>query len=582
MLNLPYSYHTFLFPFIWNDDGKTTMEDFQKKLAPEWKNVKWENIFGENVCTDDYKLEYAKYQYFTPAMRKLLFPKDNLAMMPYVYCDKNDKPIHENANYFIAKTIGSNGIMETTFYKLIINGIKLKIFNSGIAIMVFEMEYKGDKAIAIRTESEYKCKRPKIEDAGEYKCFPFSLDDINKINEYGRRICLPFIGEKDKPGIITADEIKICICGESTICSDFSEIVEKFHAGKNEFVLTHIMDSITQLLGDSFTSNKEKCGETFIYPAVDDRMFVCCLIVNQNLSDKLKGLDTIEQSFLNGWDKRLVTIGADDAKYITDIGCERKYASYKEGWGDETTFSNQVYKFMFIENDLTCQNTIMKKDLLEKSVYERWTNMGTLYGVTHHSLVCITNENVVDSVIYPFLTLYVDMAIVALAQRATILSLSAQAAEFANNLNTDNLNRIRDIEQIEELQKNYVKAQSQIMLFEVTTQEQGVEIFNMLKEQLYIKENKAELDDQMNNLRDVASITYDHIEHDTDKKLNEKLGIVAIIALILAAFQVIFPLFWDTECCLVLRLILTVIVVGVAVAGGLIYSGKINSPKKKK
>jgi uncharacterized membrane protein YdfJ with MMPL/SSD domain len=133
------------------------------------------------------------------------------------------------------------------------------------------------------------------------------------------------------------------------------------------------------------------------------------------------------------------------------------------------------------------------------------------------------------------------MTCIALAQRATIIALSKEAVEVANGIMEGDL---KGLEAIESLQKKYVQAQSQIMLFEVTAQEQGVELFNLLKEQMYINGNKKDLDNQMNNLRDIANIRSNHLERKSDIKLNNILAILSVFGLTLAVLQVA-PLFLE-------------------------------------
>lgn len=123
--------------------------------------------------------------------------------------------------------------------------------------------------------------------------------------------------------------------------------------------------------------------------------------------------------------------------------------------------------------------------------------------------------------ISPFLTEYIQIAILALAQRSAILLLSTEAAVVANGFSDDEYITQKQIGDIEALQAKYVKAQNQILLSEVTVQDQGVEIYEMFRKQLYIQQNKQELDQQMNNLRNVAYISNERLERESDKRKAE-------------------------------------------------------------
>ena len=199
-----------------------------------------------------------------------------------------------------------------------------------------------------------------------------------------------------------------------------------------------------------------------------------------------------------------------------------------DGWADETTLPCQLYKFMYIENDLTCQSPEMRENLLRKSIYDRWIQSGTLYGVTHHSICCITNTFVDAPVVNPFLTEYVQMAVLVLAQRSVILMLEDAASEVSNKFMEGAEVSEDDIHEIGRLQARYVKIKNQMLLSEVTAQEQGVELYEMLREQLYIEKNMNDLDSSMNNLRDVSEITDDRLERDSDDRKDLKVNFLSI------------------------------------------------------
>ena len=55
-----------------------------------------------------------------------------------------------------------------------------------------------------------------------------------------------------------------------------------------------------------------------------------------------------------------------------------------------------------------------------------------------------------------------------------------------------------------------------MLLSEVTVQEQGVEMYEMFRKQLYIEKNMKYLDSAMNNLRDVADNTNARLERESD------------------------------------------------------------------
>jgi cation transport ATPase len=117
------------------------------------------------------------------------------------------------------------------------------------------------------------------------------------------------------------------------------------------------------------------------------------------------------------------------------------------------------------------------------------------------------------------------MAILALAQRSVILMLEDEVALLSNKLaieyneNDDDIDKFQEnLKKIKRLQATYVKVQNQLLLSEITVQEQGCEMYEMLREQLYLEKNMNDLDIGMRNLRDVADIANAYFERQHDKK----------------------------------------------------------------
>ena len=383
-----YSYHTFLFPFIWKTDNSTKPEQFLSVLSisgadsndtnRRWVLDDWSERKKNSwpLSQKDWKLDYAAFQYFTDSANDLIFnSKGSNAVHCYKY-NKND------GKYKIRK--GGKT------YELDINNIRLNIYDAGIAILIFEME-----------NTLYK-----------------TLDDVNSINEYGRRINFPYLTAPETPHSLCADSISISF-GENenpALCEKFLDTTLRI-AGKSDYCdiisLTYIMKPIQTLLdgegkdngGQSITTNiSHKSKEKFyIKPCVDDRMFVCCLVADYDLSNELKGVGNSGLSFVQGTDTRLkrckcsftqngdtyrvsvengrvylfdekefndrVIKGSveNESRYIVTDQAGHPHDSYMEGWLDETTLSSRVYKFLYIENELSCQSPEMKKRLLSNT-----------------------------------------------------------------------------------------------------------------------------------------------------------------------------------------------------------------------
>jgi len=63
--------------------------------------------------------------------------------------------------------------------------------------------------------------------------------------------------------------------------------------------------------------------------------------------------------------------------------------------------------------------------------------------------------------------------------------------------------------------------------------------------QLYIKENKDELDEQMDTLRDVTAISNGRIERKSDELLNSRLAIISAVAIGVSLLEIL-PSYFNT------------------------------------
>jgi hypothetical protein len=547
MSTLPYSYHTFLFPFIWNDGGTTSWDDFKKVLSigKRWVAADWgADQIPLTRKESEWLLDYAAYQYFTePANNALFNTRGDNVVHCFEYWN-GDKAATDDGNYKYVITKGDRT------YNLLINKIRLYVYDAGVAVLIFELENR------------------------DYK----NLDAVNSINEYGRRINLPYLS----PGYshtLCADKIELLFNDKVFSCENYLQTLvdlkTDFKAERMHISLNYIMKPIQTLLdgggadngGYEVTSNSghRSRHKPFIKPCIDDRMFVCCLVVDDRLSDELKGVGKTDYSFIDGWSERL---GVSGGKIVDADG--KEHSDYMQGWADETFLANRVYKYLFVENDVSCQNTHMKKELLCDSVYRRWVDTGTLFGATHHSFCCIANSGVLNTVINPFLTQYVKLAILIVVQRAVILSLSNESATVSEGFRDDVDISPQQIVKIEKLQAKYVRVQNQLLLTETTAQEQGVELYDLLCRHMYIEKNKKALDEQMNNLRDIADISNARLERKADNSLNRNLTFLTLIGLALALIQDL-PILYDCKAswCFKLLNFIGVLILFVAAVSGL-------------
>ena len=137
------SYHTFIFPFIISNNAD---------LKGVWYSVGWEK--------DTDPIIYDAYHYFNPATRNAIFGNDNTSNQivdRYKFklssLDK-DNNANQETYYYVIDT-------DDNKYRLKIDAIRLRIYNTGIGMIVYELENHDHST---------------------------TLEDVNKINDYGRRL----------------------------------------------------------------------------------------------------------------------------------------------------------------------------------------------------------------------------------------------------------------------------------------------------------------------------------------------------------------------------------------------------------
>lgn len=523
----PYSYHTFIFPFNWDNDGSIERKKFEEIFKNEenkkspWKKLEWtiprkreEENFWKNPEIDtfeDARINYANYQYFHEPVRDAIYgslhdeKEDEAVVVNYTY---DPKIIRNRSYYYIEK--------DNNIFRLKLNGIKLKLFNTGVAVIVFETE-----------NFDYR-----------------SIEAVKLINDFGRRILAPIIPD-DSGFSLCADVLGVEINGES-IKTDFREFfrteANSMKGVKDHVLLNYIASFIKDLLVEGtdykITSHKELDKEEdnnyYIYPIIDDRMFVCCLVRDDVFIERLKGVSQPEkvERFIDTETSLLKEI-AEELKSLRKEAKDSGYAYQRI-----PKIADELYSFAFVDSkDSTCQNDEMTQKLFEKHIYSRWIKYGTIHAVTHHSFMCVTGENdaLYPSVINPFLTMYVQMSILTLVQRASIIGFDRKSAKLTRGIEgTKKTFDSKKVREFKNLQERYVAFQNQLLFFEVTAQEQGIELYDMLTESLYIEKEKEYLDRELQNLYEVSNVNQ-------DIKFNKWASIFAIAALFLA----IFPLFLD-------------------------------------
>lgn len=488
------SSHIFIFPFRWDVvkdeacldtciDNRLNVEKFIKCLKEDkdWEEDKIVlNIVKNKEVEND--LDYNTYSYFYDNVRKAIYGKEN-----YIKNNKNISANIKNSKYYVGKLFNNevpNTIVRCFNYKYIDD-------KSTYEIYMYKKNNKGEIYIDKR-ESPYKLKiksiKLKVYDTGVATLSYFlnnyeneNIEDVLRINDYGRRIY---------PQYMPLDKARENFLAEKLSLKLQNRIIEEdFNYGAKENP-TKISKTIMKILGEKFVSTEKelRCKsktlsneETiFVKPVIDDRMFVICYY-NSNFFSRV----------LSKYDKD---------KYLKN-----------DFW----------YQFIFVDNGgATCQDEEMKKELLSKSTYTRWKNYGTLFGISRYSFVVLCDESYFSKkVLYNHInTIYYEMILLTLVQRASILRFSDETSRIAS------FKRKNIYKQIKKLQEYYIRFVNTVYFREVTAQEQGIELYDKIVELMRIDTEVKRLDEEIDEIQRYVNL-------ETNDRTNRLLNIVTFVGI---------------------------------------------------
>ena len=294
-----------------------------------------------------------------------------------------------------------------------------------------------------------------------------SADDILNINQYGRRVFPPFYA--DITGHIESAK-SICIKGLKT-----GDIVEDF--------TSYLTDSVDKCWAAACFIDKllKAVSPGMEYtPAIDDRMFVMSWYKNTDL-------------VLNA---------------VAD------YSNDNHFW----------YRYLYVDKESPmCQDPMMRNTLIDGHTYRRWADYGTLFGVTRYSMVLLLKDDAPDYLTTPFESIYSRMVELVLMQRASVLKFS----DDVNDINNIPIDTQRSVlyKKVIELCHGYIKFKNQFYFKEVTAQEQGIELYDMLQKSQRLDEMVKDLDEDIQELYQYHSILEDHDGNEKAQTLNNIMSV---------------------------------------------------------
>ena len=318
--------------------------------------------------------------------------------------------------------------------------------------------------------------------------------DILNINQYGRRILPPFWSEVNAEKRQELSEY-LEISGLDT---EISKEDFKSYTVDEPWTATSMLDSLLKDLTDNLT----------LTPVIDDRMFVMSLYKNDDMSR--------------------LSLSAADA-----------YCN------PSSPFSEFWYKYLFVDTGWpTCQNDEMMRDLLRSHTYLRWQKWNSLYGVSRYSFVYLTNSGVPSYLVDYFMTTYARMMEIALVQRASVLCFSNEVTTLTKRRNWT-LEKLS--EHVDSLNEEYIRFINRMYFNELTSQDQGVELYGLIRQNLDIDSYVEELKDEIEKLHDTISFKVERSRNEKAETLNFMAAILLPVSIVTGFWSMNMSLFCNVK-----------------------------------
>lgn len=347
-------------------------------------------------------------------------------------------------------------------YRLHIEKIMLNMYSSGVGVLSYHLEYQ-----------------PNGNNYGDF-------NDILMINDFGRRIFPQFLDIHKKPltgatkGAFLPDMLELVFGKEDPITEDFSFFDEPHNIERHP---SRLSNTVMKVLGKCFTTESGPLspGSIKITPVLDDRMFVMCW------ANHPRAIKSLGKS------------GLMDGQY--------KYLDPKK--------NEEWYKYLFVDGkSITCKSHSMRKTLLSRHTYDRWLEEGTLYGISRNSFMVLSNSEFVLPMVKG---VYYRMVNLSLVQRASLLRFSDETARIAALREPQRL-----FKRVQDLQEAYLTFVNKIYFREISSQEQGIELYTLVQQFMNIERDVKDLNSEIDHL-------HQYVTMEQDRHKNRLLNLLSII-----------------------------------------------------
>lgn len=455
------SYHIFYFPFRWSLKGdenirfseQVDLTRIEKLATSQWKRVQLDEQMVPDEGTkeaDDACMVFNERQYFFDFVHPVLYDDKKRGQAPLIHHYERCEPQGKERVDYIIEIGDKENKRE---YVLRVDAINLNLYSTGVGILSFYLANENE---------------------GQQHEFA-----IREINQFGRRIMPPNCYEFKSRSLLAASITIQGLAGDQDRYKDTFDYKIRPEKDSTEKIPQRGLSSVWEPALFIRHLIEDLSPALEVVPVIDDRMLVNCWYGNNELAQQVaNNAKTGRDSFVMG-----------------------------DFW----------YKYVFVDEgkDDYCQNDRMKEQLLGKSTYFRWQGWGTLYGISRYSFVALTNKSdfAKNVLAVHMRTIYARLFELVIIQRASMLRFSGEVTKVSGLADTKEKEK-EVADRINSLYKEYIRFINQIYFRNVTAQDQGIELYEMLIAQFDSNAQIKDLDGEISEL-------YQYITLQVDQKRNE-------------------------------------------------------------
>ncbi|MCC6157453.1 MAG: hypothetical protein IT350_05320 [Deltaproteobacteria bacterium] len=204
--------------------------------------------------------------------------------------------------------------------------------------------------------------------------------------------------------------------------------------------------------------------------------------------------------------------------------------------GESQAYREFLYRLVFADpaKNTYHENSLIRDHLLESSLYLRYRDLGTVYGFCRYGGVMLvqgtSDENwfARTKLRRDFETMYFQMANLLVTLRAGLLRFSERSAEITQKIHDRGVDHPELAREIEDLRQDFLLFHNKYWFCEITSQEQGIEMFDLWNRNMSNVRLFEEVDAEIKALHEFSL-----------SKINTRLGQIAYLNISAVAVAVV-------------------------------------------